>query len=256
MKRFIVIFTVLLSLSSAAEVAEDKVQKSSPVPTNLRVDRPSYANSSFTIGKKMTSLESGVLVIVNKGTPDALTQTPMLIRHGISDTFELRLATSGLNNQNSLLGWADAASGFKWNFHSSDDISASLVGSLTVPLGNPTFRPTSLNPSLSVAIDIPVGPKTGVLFNVGAATSGAGSVRVLQPFTTIGVGQTLSDRWSLYIEGAAFGATTPDGPATTAGDVVATYLISPDLQLDTAFFKGFSSSGLNWATTLGLSTRF
>lgn len=79
---------------------------------------------------------------------------------------------------------------------------------------------------------------------------------MVQPFATAGVAQTLSDKWAMYVEGAVFGPGAPGAITTTAGDVVFTYLLDNDTQFDFAVFKGFSSSGLDWAATLGMAHRF
>ena len=260
MKHLLCTCLLGLSLSASAqetEPATSEAETPAPnIPATIRVDRPSFANSSNVVGEGVNSLESGVLVTVTKGDPYALTQTPLMFRHGINQELEFRLGTSGLNFRDGNAGWADLSPGFKWNFHSHDSVSASLVGSLTVPVGSSKFRPVSVNPSVSLAVDVPVGPKTGLLFNVGATAPGDSRDRVIQPFATAGVSQTLSDKWGLYVEGAVFGPAAPGQPNTTAGDVVVTYLVNSDMQLDAAFFKGFSSGGLDWAATLGLSTRF
>lgn len=252
---------LLLSLSAsglAQEAAPDNAsEETSPsIPATIRVDRPSFANSSNVVGDGVTSLESGVLVTVNKDDPYALTQTPLMVRIGTSSDLEFRLGTSGLNFKDGHSGLTDVTPGFKWNFHSDENVSASMVVGVTVPVGNPTLRSTSVNPSLSFAVDVPVGPTTGFLFNVGANAPGDGRDRTVQPFATAGVAQTLDDKWAVYLEGAVFGPTAPGAITTTAGDVVVTYLINSDTQLDAAVFKGFSAGGLDWAATVGLSTRF
>ena len=261
MKNLTVALLLSFSLTGFAQEAEPpteiKLEAAAPaIPATMRVDRPSFANSSNVVGQGVKSLESGVLVTVNKDDPYTLTQTPLLYRVGLSPEFELRLGTTGLNFKDEDAAWADLGPGFKWNFQADQDVSVSLVGSLTVPVGSATFRPPSVNPSLSFAIDVPVGPKTGLLFNVGANAPGDDRARVVQPFATAGVSQTLSDKWGLYVEGAVFGPGGPGGITTTAGDVVVTYLLDNDTQFDVAFFKGFSSSGLDWAATVGLSHRF
>lgn len=260
MKRILTTLLLGLMLPTMAQADEAAGgaagNTASAIPTTIRVDRPSFANSSNVVGLGVNSMECGVQVIVTKGDPQSLTQTPLLFRHGISERLEFRLGTSGLNFRDGQRGWADLAPGFKWNFHSDNNISVSLVGSITVPVGSTTLRAASVSPSLSFAVDLPVGSQTGLLVNVGANAPGEGSNRVLQPFATVGVSQTLSDKWAIYAEGAVFGPGSPGAPNTTAGDVVVTYLVNPDLQLDAAFFKGFSSGGLDWAATLGLSRRF
>lgn len=232
------------------------------IPATIRVDRPSFANSSNVVGPGVHSLEAGVLVTVNKGDPQALTQTPLLYRAGVSSDFEFRLATTGLNFKDTQSGWADLSPGFKWNFHADENVSASLIGSLTVPVGSQTFRPLEVTPSLSFAVDVPLGPRTGLLFNAGVNVPSSpgldhdGNDQVIQPFATAGVAQTLSDKWAVYVEGAVFGPSAVEGATTTAGDVVFTYLLDNHTQFDFAVFKGFSSSGLDWAATLGMAHRF
>lgn len=260
-KRFIFMLLILGMIEVCPAQEADPTGKeigepASSIPATIRVDRPSFANSSNVVGNGVHSLESGVLVTTNRDDPFALTQTPLLYRVGLNHELEFRLATSGLNIKGGDTGWGDLTPGFKWNFHADDSLSASLVGGLTVPVGSQNFRPPSVNPFLSFAIDVPVGPVTGLLFNLGASAPGDDRERVLQPFATAGVAQTLSDKWGMYIEGAVFGPGAPGATTTTAGDVVFTYLVHDDMQLDAAFFKGFSSSGLDWAATLGLSHRW
>lgn len=125
------------------------------IPATIRVDRPSFANSSNVVGDGVHSLEAGVLVTVNKDDPYALTQTSLLYRVGTSGDLEFRLGTTGLNFKDGDSGWADVSPGFKWNFHADENISASLVGSLSVPVGSKTFRATSVSPSPSTC---PWGP--------------------------------------------------------------------------------------------------
>ncbi len=259
MKNLTVALLLSLSVSAFAQEtpSEESAEETSPsIPATIRVDRPSFANSSNVVGSGVTSLETGVLVTVNRDDPYRLTQTPLMLRVGTGTDMEFRLGTSGMNFKDGHAGFTDVTPGFKWNFHSDENVSASMVVGVTVPVGNPTLRSSSINPSLSFAVDFPVGPKTGLLFNVGANAPGDDRDRVVQPFATAGVTQTLNDKWAVYLEGAVFGPTAPGGITTTAGDVVVTYLVDDDMQLDAAVFKGFSSGGLDWAATVGLSTRF
>lgn len=259
MKNLTVALLLSLSMGGLAQEAtsEDSAEETSAsIPATIRVDRPSFANSSNVVGSGVTSLETGVLVTVNKDNPYALTQTPLMLRVGTGTDLEFRLGTSGMNFKDGHAGFTDVTPGFKWNFHSDEAVSASMVVGVTVPVGNPTLRSSSINPSLSFAVDVPVGPKTGLLFNAGVNAPGDDRERTVQPFATAGVAQTLNDKWAVYLEGAVFGPAAPGAIATTAGDVVVTYLVNDDMQLDAAVFKGFSSGGLDWAATVGLSTRF
>ncbi|MCA9777727.1 MAG: transporter [Candidatus Eremiobacteraeota bacterium] len=244
-------FLFLLMLSTCAMAQEDDGR-----PEFIIVDRPSFANGSAVVGDGVRSLESGVLITRTKGTSDVLTQTPLLFRAGTSDDLEFRLATSGLNFQSSQVGWADLSPGFKWKFLDEEAATVSLVTSLTVPVGSRAFRNDSLAGSLSLAADFPVSESGGILINLGANGTGTTRADVIQPFFTVGYGHSVSEDSSLYFEAAAFGPDSPGAPSTTAGDIVFAHRINPDLQFDVAAFKGFSSYGLDWALTTGLSTRF
>ncbi|MCA9794648.1 MAG: transporter [Candidatus Eremiobacteraeota bacterium] len=225
-------------------------------PATIIVDRPSFGNGSKVVGRDVISLESGLLVTTAKGSGQTLTQTPMLLRVGTSEDWEFRLGTNLLNYQERVLGVGDLAPGFKWNFLRDPGASVSLVGSLQVPSGSAAFQSPGVVPSLSLAADFPLDDSTGLLVNLGALSPGQGQERVIQAFGTVGVSTALSQKSSLYFELAGFSPAAPGQPATTAGDVVVTYLVNPDLQLDAAVFKGFSSSGLDWGFTFGVSTRF
>ena len=150
----------------------------------------------------------------------------------------------------------DLAPGFKWNFLSDDNLSVSLIGSLSVPTGSKAFRAPGVVPALSLAADVPLNDSTGILVNVGGLSPGDGRDRVIQGFATFGVSSALTDKSNIYFEVAGFSPAAPGEPSTTAGDIVVTYLVNPDLQLDAAVFKGFSNSGLDWGVTFGAATRF
>ncbi|MGE0493888.1 MAG: transporter [Vulcanimicrobiota bacterium] len=256
MKRIVSIL-LLLGLSVGPAWCQESESETEPGrPATIIVDRPSFGNGSKVVGDGVASLESGVLVTTTKAGGQTLTQTPLLFRVGTSGDLEFRLATNLLNYQDPNLGVGDLAPGFKWNFLSEPGASLSLVGSLQVPSGSRTFRAPGLVPSLSLAADFPLDDSTGLLINLGALSPGDGRDRVLQTFGTVGVSTPLSDKSSIYFEFAGFSPAAPGQPATTAADVVVTYLVDPDLQLDAAVFKGFSSSGLDWGFTFGVSTRF
>ena len=252
--KFFLLLLCLLTLAvGAQEVEEEEAPQRSP---NIIVDRPSFANGSAVVGRGVYTLESGLLLTDTKGSGTLLSQTPLLFRAGVHEKFEFRLGSNFLNYQDPNFGVGDLAPGFKWNFVKEDEVSVSLVGSLSVPTGSKAFRAPGVVPSLSLAADVPVGDSTGLLFNVGALAPGDGRDRVIQSFATVGVSTPLSDKSNIYFEFAGFSPAAPGEPSTTAGDIVVTYLVNPDLQIDAAVFKGFSSSGLDWGLTFGLARRF
>lgn len=260
MKKIIVLLLLLTTFVVAQE--EDKEEpledtEAGRIPLVMVVDRPSFGFPSFVVGDGVVSLESGVLVTVQKGSSEALTTTPQILRVGTADNFELRMTTSGLNFQSGSAGWADLTPGFKWRVLDEENASVSLLTALNVPVGSSKFRSDAVSGSLTVCADFPVTDANNVLINVGANTNGnSGRDDVLTAFFTAGISQSVTDKFSLYFEVAGFSPQEVGGPSTMAGDIVAAYLVNPDLQLDLAGFKGFSSTGLDWGVTLGISNRF
>lgn len=256
LQSILAIIVLLTGLTPAQENKQDEKEKTPERPPTIIVDRPSFANGSAVVGEGVQSLETGVLVTDAKGSSPLLIQTPILYRAGVSEHFEFRLATNLINFSEPDFGTGDLAPGFKWNFLKKDKLSMSVVGSLSVPTGSEAFRAPGVIPALSLAADIPLNDSTGLLINLGGLSPGDDRERVIQGFATFGVSRVLNDRSNIYFEVAGFTPASPGAPSTTAGDIVVTYLVNPDLQLDTAVFKGFSGSGLDWGVTFGLATRF
>ena len=255
------ILMALLVFTSAVLAQENEqdtteTEATSTRPPTIIVDRPSFANGSAVVGAGVHSLETGLLITDQKGSSNSLFQAPVLYRAGISEDFEFRLSSNLLNYQDPSFGVGDLAPGFKWNFLNNDDASVSLIGSLSVPTGSRAFRAPGVVPALSFAADVPLNDSTGLLFNLGASSPGDDRERVIQPFATAGITTALSERSNIYFEVAGFGPDSAGAPSTVAGDVVVTYLVNPDFQLDAAVFKGFSGTGLDWGFTIGMANRF
>jgi hypothetical protein len=248
---------LLLFLAFSAPVwSQETSEEETTRPPTIIVDRPSFANGSAVVGDGVHSLETGLLFTDSKGDSVLLTQTPILYRVGVNEEFEFRLATNLLNYQDPNFGVGDLAPGFKWNFFNEDHLSVSLIGALSVPTGSKAFRAPGVVPAVSFAADVPLTDDTGILMNVGALSPGDGRDRVIQSFATFGVSTALTDKSNIYFEVAGFSPDAPGQPSTTAGDIVVTYLVNPDFQLDAAVFKGFSGTGLDWGFTLGMANRF
>lgn len=100
-KATVAILLALSTVSSAQEPPSSTTErehhevsessKQSTRPPTIRVDRPSFANSSHVVGAGVHSLESGVLVTTTKQESHALVQAPLLYRVGINQELEFRL---------------------------------------------------------------------------------------------------------------------------------------------------------------------
>jgi len=117
-------------------------------------DRPDFVDSSAVVGKHRFQIETGVATERDKadGMRDREDSTPLLLRYGVSDDWELRLETDGrlratsddlaAGSRSRVIGYADVSVGAKW--HVRDAAGAwpalGLVGSWDLDTGSRPLR--------------------------------------------------------------------------------------------------------------------
>src|SRR5215212_1261120 len=93
----------------------------------INADRPGLADSSATVSRGVFQIEFGLERDDDAGSH--VTSTPLLLRYGIADRFELRVETSGLERTSgSGSEWGPTALGFKYHFAGKRDVG--LIGSV------------------------------------------------------------------------------------------------------------------------------
>lgn len=210
-------------------------------------DRPDVAESSLVVGAGAYQLEQAVQL--ERG-PGAATYFPSLHRLGLGDGLELRLESPLVNLAGGRAALGEAAFGAKWHVLDGGEPgglpSVALLGHLAFDGGS------GIEPIGKVLIDVglPAGFDLGL--NLGASRpldggfvlTGAGAVshEVVGPLRAYA---------ELSGEGGFAG-----GPRTIGVDGGFAWLLSDDLQLDLAAYRGLTPDAPGWYLTSGLSARF
>lgn len=247
--------SVLLSQAAVAGGTDDIV-----------TDRPDFVESSNVVGKGRVQVEASVAFERNDadGNRDRISTTPTLIRVGVTDTVELRVETDGRtvarSANGSVRGMSDLAIGAKWHLADANGNSPSLALLAHVDLasGSAAFRGDGRRPSLRVAAEwelpneMSLGLMPGVI--VDKDTEGR---RFTAGIFGVVVGKSWTDKFRTFAEVSMPQiAGTSHGGVQTAIDIGAAYLISNQVQIDTAVARGLNNNTADLGWTFGLSVKF
>ena len=235
----------------------------------IGTDRPDFVESSSTVGAGNLQVE-GSVAFDHSGAPgldvDNFT-TPVLLRLGIGDSWELRLESDWLISSGvtdaaaggtklSTTGVSDFDLGVKWAFHASEGAGPSMAALVhaALPTGSADFRGRGTRPSFRVtmewalAADWAIGVMPGVLIDrvdLGGFASG---------MVALAVGKGLSDRLRAFAE-LAFDQIAEEqrGGNSAFVDFGGTLLLNDFWQLDVAAAVGLADQTPDYGLTLGLS---
>lgn len=228
--------------------------KHNPFLGALTTDRPDIAESSLVIEPEQYQIEQGIRVA--RADDGTLTwQTPSLHRIGLLPDWEARLETNGLGHDGQRFGMSDLAFGLKWHILDGGDWgdvpSAALLVDVTVPSAINLTRVANWEPTAKILMDmdLPMGFGLGLNLGSGATVNDKG---VYQPtwLYALSLDYDLSEQLRSYVEISG----DRDLPILLDGGFA--YLVTPDVQLDVAIARGVLGTNLEWATGLGISSRF
>jgi len=246
-------------------------------PPPIVSDRPTAAASSYTVPFEALLLESGGQYSYGEaGSVETLTKTkgfttPLLLRYGLLENLELRVATDGVSWQNertlafdslddqSTTGFANPALGFKWQINDPDeDSNQPSVGFLfnwSLPVGSEAFSPEKSEIELTGLVDIPLPNSFGLTLNgaVGWPYDSDTESCYTQGFGAVVLSNGLTDRTGVFVEVYIDSPTSDGGHEQIFMDAGATYLVAPGFQIDFAVFKGLGRVSSDWALTGGLT---
>ena len=238
----------------------------------IATDRPDFVESSDVVGKGHVQIETSLAWERDKiDTLKLRTRsTPSLLRLGLGEDWELRFETDGSLNQRSTdlgvttreRGWSDVSVGIKWHTAEGDEATnkpgTAWLFHVDVDSGSAAFRGQGLRPSLRYVAewDLPNGFSLGVMpgFYVDKNEQGKHFTGGILAAT---LGKTWTEKLHGFVELAGQQiASTRNGGSLLTFDTGLAYLLSNDMQVDTALSRGLNKTSPDFSWTVGFSARF
>ena len=238
----------------------------------ISTDRPDFVESSQTVGQGRFQIETSAARerYSNAGMKTTRLTTPTLLRYGIAPKWELRLETDGYTVQrghdwassttSTQHGVSETSIGLKWHTHDGEDAVPSIAWLLHADLetGSRAFRGNGVRPSLRAVSewelpqDFSVGVMPGIIYETTDTNR-----RYAAGILAVVLGKSWNEHVRTFIEisGQRL-ASSRNGGSTVTYDTGAVYLLSNDVQIDTAFSWGANKNTPDFGWTIGLSARF
>ena len=241
----------------------------------LVTDRPDQTESASIVPPAHVQIEAGFGIALNEvfdptasdslETEQRFTLPAVLLRIGLSETFELRVGgviTSQKFNpgetcdqppcspfSSSLSGIGDLAVGGKVRLVKGNGIlpQVALLAHLTLPVGTEHLAPEDLSPDVRVA----VSHELGGIFSLGYNVGGEWNDGTFETLYTLALGMELFDPFGAFLE--VYGNGPWDDIAAHAIDAGVTWSPIGNVQFDLAFGFGFSDGADDAMAGLGVS---
>jgi hypothetical protein len=236
----------------------------------IAADRPDFVDSGDVVGAGHFQIETSTSIERDNrdGIRTRTVSTPTLLRLGVVESLELRLETDGRLVERSssngasqtITGNGDLSLGIKWHAVKGDDGQPSIgwVAQVDIDSGSVAFRGAGLRPSLRMAIEweLPAAFSLGMMQGLVWNKTATGE-RFISGQFGVGLGKSWDDRLRSFVEFSAPQiAPARQGGSLINADIGVTYLLTDNVQVDTAVSRGLNRNtpNLNW--TVGLSVRF
>jgi len=214
--------------------------------TPIVADRPGLADGSTTVPRGVVQLETGVAV---EGGDEEAFALPTLLRFGITDRFELRIASD-------VLGWtsddsevAGISAGFKLRLKDGA-FPLSLIASVQPPSGGGFLRSTEFESEARLVSDIALAEGWSLTPNVGVAFVEGGDAAAI-------FAVTLEHEMGRALPFVDLETTIHDGETSMLADAGVAWVIRPDTQLDlSAGVDVLGDQYPEWFIAAGYSRRF
>lgn len=205
----------------------------------IDTDGPDFVESSEVVPQGYIQYEldfGGSTSSQNLSQPNT-TDTPLLIRYGISSNLEMRIQSDGFINQNGERGIGSTAFGLKYqsqmrNLTTGAPAIAWIIH-FDTPIATPNYRTGGILPNLRSVItwDLQDDYSIGLMPGVGIQSNSSGETFTSGIFGAV-LGKRLSSKFRVFIELTAPSISKPSqNGVITGGDVGAAYLLSNDTQL-------------------------
>ncbi|HEV7763528.1 MAG TPA: transporter [Thermoanaerobaculia bacterium] len=211
---------------------------------SIVADRPGLADGSTTVPQGVAQLETGVTT--EEGDNFAL---PTLVRYGITNRFELRIASDvlGWNSDDSDI--APISAGFKLRLREGA-IPLSLIASVQPPSGGGSLRSDAFETEARLVSDIAIAEGLSLTPNVGIAfAEGDDAVGIFA--------MTLEREMGRALPFVDFETSFGSGDTSLIADAGVAWVVRPNTQLDiSAGVNVVGDAYPDWFIAAGYSRRF
>jgi Putative MetA-pathway of phenol degradation len=238
----------------------------------INPDRPGIADGSQTVKHGTFQVELGAERDhqVQGGADDVTLSTPLLLRYGLTDAFELRVETSGFErdttttifggDRNTASGLAPISAGFKFHFLDEDQKihrpSLGVIGRIFAPSGSRDLRSHETTADIRLAADLDLSDRWAINPNIGVASYVDGG-RYTAALAALTVQYNFTKKLNAFVDGGFQSPEQKRGKASLLLDTGAAWIIGTNTQLD--FSIGWSARGEtvpNVFVSAGVSERF
>jgi hypothetical protein len=237
-------------------------------PEPLATDRPDFVEASTTVGKGVFQFETGLGFERSKvpGPDENIRLTPILLRYGMLEDWELRLESEGAVRYElgdvRESGLADISIGAKW--HSIDAgegwrrPSMAWLFHVDLETGSDELKGDGLRPSVRAVAEWDLWERTALGAMAGVKyDSNEDGDHYLGGIFGLVLGYSFMDIFRGFVEYAAPNlASCDDGGNVATWGAGVSYLLSENWQVDGAFSINANGNSPDTFWTVGLSGRF
>ncbi len=244
--------TVLLAHVAVA-VADD----------GIVTERPSFVDSSETVGAGRMQVEMGVQDERNRGSTNDWT-IPTLVRWGVSDDWEVRFEGDSYERSNAgssryTDGWTNAVVGIKHHVEAGavDGTSSAWFAEVELPTGAAPFRGRGARPSARWVTEWELPAEYSFAVMPGLKYDSGDNGRFLSASLGATLGKNFNEATLVFVELASPQiARTKDDGTQLSFDTGVQYRIGKNLQLDSAVNFGLNHRTPDETFTIGASAKW
>lgn len=235
----------------------------------LVTDRPDTAESSLTVGRLRFQTETSFAFShdQNSGINTNTYSFPTLFRFGVFKNFEARLESETYAIQTKTgtpkeSGFTDIAVGFKIHFFDQKTAlpSFGFLAHMNIPTGKSSFSSEVAEPIFKALADwnLPLDFSLGINIGIDVPVRDSRGDKFARFLYAASLGHPLPplpERWRAFIELAGATPINNNKADEHHFDLGTTFLITPDMQVDTFVQVGLNRNTPDITTGLGFSLR-
>jgi hypothetical protein len=224
-------------------------------------DRPDFTESAETIARGHVQLEAGTTFEASDGDVDAFSFGELLIRIGLSRSWELRVGPGSYVQIDSptlnVSGVRNPSIEAKFRFNpASEGVAVALLFGTTVPVGYSNIGSDKATPFAKLLLGHDFRGRLSLGANVGYARPFLEETRSDLFDASLSLGVAVSERIGTYVELFGLSEESRGGPPASFFDAGMTYLLNPNLQLDARIGRGLGGTELGLFAGIGVIKRW